>query len=351
MGKKTFYLKTFGCQLNQADSERIKAKLESQGLIQTQDSKTADLVVINSCIVRHSAENRVYGLIRNLKAKYQKPKIILTGCLAGWALRAKNKKNLNNLKKKIGPSVEIKLIEEFVPFKISQKRTCPDTALVPISNGCNHYCSYCIVPYARGKEVYLKSEKIINDVKKAVKIGISKIMLLGQNVNAWQGQGKIKTFAQLLELVAQIQGAREISFLSSNPWDFSSELINVIAKNDNIVKKIHLPLQSGSNRILKLMNREYTKKDYLRLVAKIKSAIPEAKFTTDIIIGFPTETDQDFQDTLEVCQKVKFKKAYLNKYSPRPGTLASAKYPDDIPIKIKKARWQILEKLINQAQA
>jgi len=350
---KSYFIATFGCQMNEADSERIRAKLEKQDLIQASEIKAADLVVINSCVVRQSAENRVYGLIRNLKTetKSLKPKIVLTGCLADWALRDKSGKNLRALKRKIGPKIEIKLIEDLSPFNTAQKRTHDDIALIPISNGCNHFCSYCIVPYARGKEVYFKARKILSEVKKTIQSNHKQILLLGQNVNAWKGKRLIKTFPQLLSEIAQINNSIKISFLSSNPWDFSHQLIDVIAKHKTISKKIHLPLQSGSNRILKLMNREYTQADYLTLVKKIKTKIPEANFTTDIIIGFPTETNKDFQDTVDVCKKIGFKKAFLNKYSPRPGTLASTKYPDDIPMKVKKSRWRILEELINQSQA
>ncbi len=345
---KRFYLKTYGCQMNKADSQRISQAFIDREYKKTKDINRADLIIINSCIVRKSAENRVYGLINNLKKKNSKAKIILTGCLAGWALLDKSEKNLKDLQRRIGKNVEIILTEELTKTKIllpEHSRNVP--ALVPISNGCNHFCAYCIVPFARGKEVSRKEEEIIKEVKALVKKGFSEIMLLGQNVNSYGKDLKNTAFPQLLEKVAKIKGVKKVDFLSSNPWDFSDDLIEVIAKNKNIGRTLHLPVQSGDNNILKKMNRPYTTRQYLVLIRKIKKAIPPAIFSTDIIVGFPTETKKQFQNTVNLCKKVDFKLAYISKYSPRPGT-AAAKLKDDVPSPEKKRRWLILENLINQ---
>ncbi len=345
---KTYFIRTFGCQMNEADSQRIATKLEAQGYQPAKDLNQADLVVINSCIVRESAENRVYGLINNLHESLitNTKHLVLTGCLAGWALRDKFGKNLVTLKDRIGENIEIKLTSDLAGFEVKQKQTDQERAYIPISNGCNNFCSYCIVPYARGRESCRPKDEIIKDVNCALKRGNNRIMLLGQNVNSWR-DGKI-TFAKLLNEVAQIQGIEKLTFMSAHPQDFSSQLIKVIANNKDISRQIHIPLQSGDNEILQKMNRSYSSQDYLDLIKRIKEKIPGAEFTTDIIVGFPGETKQAFQNTLNVCKQVNFKRAFLNKYSPRPGTAAAQKYEDDIPMKEKKRRWQILEKLINQ---
>ncbi len=339
--------------------------LEKQGYQPAESIEDADLVVINSCIVRESAENRVYGLINNLlKSKSYKlkaNKIILTGCLAGWALR-NGRVNLNKLRKRIGDKVKIKLIEDIADFDIQAQRESKNWGYVPISNGCNHYCSYCIVPYARGRETYRPAEDIIRDIHCALKQGYTKIMLLGQNVNTWRSTNpntsKVKSvdtlevdsatnFAELIDKVAKIKRMKEVTFMSANPRDFSDELIAVIAKNENISREIHLPVQSGDNKILKTMNRGYTREDYLELVEKIKEAIAEVEITTDLLVGFPGETNEAFQNTVDLCKKVEFKRAFINKYSPRPGTAAAEKYQDSVPHPVKKHRWQVLENLIN----
>lgn len=353
---KKFYLKTFGCQLNFADSERIVGAFEKKGHKQTNDINEANTIIINSCIVRQSAENRAYGLINNLKSKIlnikcknTKPKVLLTGCLAGWAINDKTGKNLAILKERIGGKIKITATEKLTGQKTAPKRQ-GEIASVPISNGCNHFCSYCIVPYARGKEVYYSSEIILKEACSAVKNGFFKIMLLGQNVNTWKGKGKIKDFPDLVDAVAKIPGVKKIYIMSPNPWDFSGKLITVIAKNANISHKIHLPLQSGSDKILKKMNRPYTAKNYLALIKDLKSKIPNTKISTDILVGFPGETKADFQKTVDLCKKVGFEKAYVNKYSPRPGTLSAKLYPDDVPAGEKKRRWRIIDKLTNNYQ-
>jgi tRNA-2-methylthio-N6-dimethylallyladenosine synthase len=329
---KKVYIKTFGCAQNVADSERVKAYYWEKGYEFTNDWKEADEVIINSCVVRESAENRVYGLlnsISNFKFQISKPKVILTGCLVGVS------------KKQIKGVDEIKSIKEFETLEpIRDKKKA---ALIPIASGCDNFCSYCIVPFARGREVSRKMEDILLEVDGAVKQGFKEVVLIGQNVNSWNEN----KFYGLLEEVAK-KPIDKISFVSSNPWDFSDELIEVIAKYPNIDRLIHLPFQSGDDEILKKMNRNYTQKIYLDLVKKIKSKVKNVRFSTDIIIGFPGETEKAFQNTVDVCKKVGFEIAYLNKYSPRRGTVSAKLYKDDIPQSEKKRRWKVLEELVNK---
>lgn len=328
---KKFFVKTFGCAQNTADSQRIRAKYLMDGYKEVDNYKEADVVVINSCIVRESAENRVYGLIDNIR-KSNPPaggkKIVVTGCLAG-------------VSKKIKGVDEIMPISK-ISYKIAPLRDNGEVALVPISFGCNNFCSYCIVPYARGREESRSEAEILKEIDKVISDGYKKVLLIGQNVNSWNKD----KFYQLLEKVAQ-KDLEKISFVSSNPWDFSDKLIEVIGKYPNIDRLIHLPLQSGDDEILKKMNRRYTSQEYLDLVKKIKDKVKGVRFSTDIIVGFPTETEEQFQNTVKVCKKVGYEIAYLNKYSPRRGTVSAKMYSNDIPQSVKKERWRVLEELVN----
>ncbi len=347
---KKFFLRTFGCQMNFADSERIRARYQKEGWQEVDSWQKADLVIINSCVVRQSAENRVYGLVNRIRQFGRQPKIIVAGCLAGWARRDPRGKNWRQLQRRLGPDIEIIPNDELAGFDIPPQRQkhSDGYAYVPISNGCNHFCSYCIVPYARGREVYRPAAAILREVNCLLNRGETQIMLLGQNVNSWQGQGKIKTFPQLLAAVAEMPGAQKVAFLSANPWDFSRDLIKTIASHPNISRQIHLPLQSGDDEILRRMRRGYTAQEYLDLVKAIRQAIPDAQISTDIIVGFPGESEEAFQNTVRVCRQVGFSRAFIARYSPRPGTLASKLYPDNVPPEEKKRRWQILDRLINQ---
>ncbi len=336
-GKKKVYIKTFGCIQNKADSERVKAFYWQKGYCQVDDWKKADVVVINSCIVRQSAENRVYGLINNIdqyrKTENKKIKIVLTGCLVGLS-KGKTIKGL--------PEVEVLPIEK-ISYQIQPIRKKKGAALIPISKGCDNFCSYCIVPYARGREKSRKMEIILQEVNKAIEDGFSEVVLIGQNVNSY-GKGK---FAKLLAGVAK-KDLKKVSFVSSNPWDFSDELIGVIADNENIDRLIHLPLQSGDDKILAKMNRSYTAEQYWQLVEKIRKKIVGVRFSTDILIGFPGEGEKAFENTVNLCKKIGFELAYLNKYSERKGTVSARLYKDDVPWKEKQKRWKILNKIVNK---
>ncbi len=350
-----YLIRTFGCQANEADSERIIAALEAKGFHPTGKPEKADLIIINSCMVRESAENRVYGLVKNVaRNKKKKSRIILTGCLAGWALRDKSGKNLKTLKRKTHQQVEIVLTEDLADFKVSPKRELSlkvsknnlKTAYIPISWGCQQFCTYCIVPYSRGKLWHRSSKAILKEVNEAVKKGFKHLTLLGENVNLWQENRY--NFAWLVNKVASLKKIKLVEFISPSPWSFSQELIKVIRKHQNISRLFHLPLQSGDDEILQKMNRPYTVKDYLNLIRDIKKEIPKAVFGTDIIVGFPGETKKAFKNTVKLCKKVGFQKAYLSRYSPRPGTASAKNFKDDVSACEKKRRWLVLEKMINK---
>ncbi len=370
-----FFIKVFGCIQNTADAEKIKAFYYNKGFEEVDTWKKADLVIINTCIIRESAENRVYGLINEIKKfndkflisndKKRKIEIIVTGCLAGLAYRDKTGKKMRQLKRDF-PAVSEFLPIEKISFETEPLRGKTGVALIPISFGCSNFCSYCIVPFAKGPEISRKMEDILKDIDKSINDGFKQVMLIGQNVNSYgsdlisndqflisnkmlvhMGKKRFKSlFHILLEEVAK-KDLEKVSFVSSNPWDFSDELIETIAKHSNIDRLIHLPFQAGDDEVLKKMNRGYTSGDYLRLVKKIKSKIPDIRFSTDIIIGFPGEDEKAFQNTVKLCKKVDFEIAYINKYSPRKGTLSAKIYKDEIPQSEKKRRWEILNRLIN----
>lgn len=340
------YLKTFGCAQNESDSERVKAFFAEKGDIFVEDWKDADKVIINSCVIRESAENRVYGLINVIKKFNPKIEIILTGCLVPIAKKG------------------IKGIDQMLPIKeisfdLEPLRDKKRAALITISSGCNNYCSYCIVPYSRGEEISRKMEDILKEVDEAIEKGFEEVVLIGQNVNSYgsdfsdeilvnMGKKRIKSlFPELLEEVAK-KNLKKVSFISSNPWDFSDELMETIAKYPNIDRLLHLPFQAGDDKVLKNMNRGYTKKEYLELVKKIKSKVPDVRFSTDIIIGFPGEDEEAFQNTVDICKEVGFEIAYLNKYSPRRGTVSAKLFKDEISMPEKKRRWVILNELVNK---
>jgi tRNA-2-methylthio-N6-dimethylallyladenosine synthase len=365
-----YFIKTFGCQQNHADSARVATYLEEQGMKLAKSYETADYIVINTCMIRESAENRVYGLVNNLKKlkiKNSKLKIVVTGCMSGMAVKDKTGKFLKLLKHRLPGADEFLPIEEVglspAPLKIDKK-----SAFIPISNGCNNFCTFCVVPYTRGREKSMPYEDIISEAKKLKKLGFTSVTLLGQNVNSYGsdlvagGNNKLKPiyvkhlgkyriptlFPHLLEDVAKF-GFEKVDFSSSNPWDFSDELIEVISRNKNITRTIHLPVQSGDSTVLKRMNRWYTRDEYLTLIAKIKKKIPDIKFTTDIIVGFCGETDTEFENTVKLCKEVGFNWAFVSVYSKRPMAVASNMvYKDDIPHVVKDKRWKILDDLINK---
>ena len=326
-----YCLITYGCQMNKSDSERLAAVLDKSGHKPAAEIKIADLIVLNACSVRQSAIDRIYGKINQIQKLKKKPKIILTGCL------------LETDKRKFEGKVDE--IWDIVDFDLIPKYQPGEQAYVPIMTGCNNFCSYCVVPYTRGREKSRPVEKIIKEVKSLIKKGYKEIMLLGQNVNSYKSQAI--NFTKLLKILNDLAGNFQLSFLTSHPKDMSDELINIIANSEKVAKEIHLPAQSGDNTILKKMNRHYTVSHYKNLIKKIRRKIPNTKISTDVIVGFPGETKKQFQNTVKLFKEIKFDKAYIAKYSPRLGT-AAAKLKDGVSQKEKKRRWRILEEIVKK---
>ena len=366
-GKK-YFLRTYGCQMNVHDSEQIKFILESLGYMETEKLEDADIVVLNTCAIRENAHDKVFGYLgrcKHLKESKKDLIVCLGGCMAQEEVvvnEIRNKypyvdivfgtHNIHELGSLIKNTlhkqdIEVYSIEGKVYENILYKRDSNITAWVNIMYGCDKFCTYCIVPYTRGKQRSRRSKEIINEVKSLVNKGYSEVTLLGQNVNAYgKDLEEELSFAGLLEEVAKT-GIKRIRFVTSHPWDFTDDMIDIIAKYDNIMPYIHLPLQSGSSRILKLMGRRYTKEEYLKLFDKMKVTIPNVAISTDIIVGFPGETDKDFQDTLDVVNYCKYDNAYTFIFSPRIGTPA-AKMEDNTPLKVKEERLAKLNELVNK---
>ena len=368
-GKK-YHIITYGCQANERDSETISAILEDMSFIKTDNMEDADLILLNTCAIRENAHNKVFGMLGRIKhMKEERPDIItcVCGCMAQeesvvneienklkWVDVVFGTHNIQNLPKLISESLENNelIIEVFskegeVVENLPVKRESKYKAYVNIMYGCDKFCTYCIVPYTRGKQRSRKEKDILKEVEDLIKNGYKEVTLLGQNVNAY---GKDLddgiTMDKLLEDVAKT-GIERVRFITSHPWDFTDEMIDVIAKYDNVMPYIHLPLQSGSDKILKLMGRRYTKESYLTLAKKIREKIPNVSLTTDIIVGFPNETEEDFLDTLEVVNECKYDGAFTFIYSPRENTPA-AKMNDSISLEEKQERLQRLNELVNK---
>ncbi|MGM9834543.1 MAG: tRNA (N6-isopentenyl adenosine(37)-C2)-methylthiotransferase MiaB [Bacilli bacterium] len=365
-GKK-YFVKTYGCQMNVHDGEEICARLESIGYSKTEELEKADIVILNTCAIRENAHDKVFGYLGKCKhLKNEKKDLIigLCGCMVQEEsvieeIRTRHPyvdiifgtHNINELQNLIiehqeKQEINVYSCEGKVFENIPYKRDSKIKAWVNIMYGCDKFCTYCIVPYTRGKQRSRKSEDILNEVKHLVKEGYKEVTLLGQNVNAYGKDLDDITFAELLQKVSDTKIPR-IRFVTSHPWDFSKDMIDTIAKNDNIMPYIHLPLQSGSSDILKKMGRRYTKEEYLELFKTIKETIPNVAITTDIIVGFPNETDEDFQDTLDVVEECKYDSAFTFIYSPREGTPA-ALIADKIPMEVKEKRLQELNKVVNK---
>ena len=363
-----YYILTMGCQLNENDSEKIAGMVEELGFEATGKPDEADLVIYNTCCVRENAEEKLFGKLGELKKqKLEKGTIIaIGGCMMQEPhILEKIKKSYNytdivfgthtlhkfeedlkkvlDEKKKIRDVIDIDgEVIEGLPIKRNDK----NRASVTIMYGCNNFCTYCIVPYVRGRERSRSKEKIIEEIKQLALEGYKEITLLGQNVNSYDG-GKDYKFANLLNDVCKIDGIEKIKFISPHPKDFTDDVIDAIALNEKIPKLIHLPLQSGSSNILKTMNRKYTKEHYLDLVKKMKEKIPNVLFTTDIIVGFPGESEEDFEDTLDVVKKVGFEQIFMFIYSRRVGTVAD-KMENQISEEIKHKRFDRLKNLFDK---
>ena len=367
-GKK-YFIKTYGCQMNVHDSEEIKKILENLGYTEIEDYEQADLIILNTCAIRENAHDKVFGFLGRCKhlKKTNKDLILgLCGCMAQEEnvvkeIREKHKyidivfgtHNMNELPDMLmnfygKQSINVYSKEgDVIEFGNLYKRDSKITAWVNIMYGCDKFCTYCIVPYTRGKQRSRKSEDILKEVKELKEQGYKEITLLGQNVNAYGKDldGEIE-FGELLEKVSDI-GIERIRFVTSHPWDFTDKMIDVIASRENIMPYIHLPLQSGSNKILKLMGRRYTKEEYLELFNKIRNKVKNASITTDIIVAFPGETEEDFNDTLDVVNTCKYDGAFTFIYSPRENTPA-AKMKNDLTEAEKEERLHRLNELVNK---
>lgn len=368
---KKYYIKTYGCQMNEHDSEMISAILEDMSFTKTEDYNDADLIILNTCAIRENAHNKTFGMLGRIKHLKQTKKDLLVG-LAGcmsqeesvvdeiinkfkWMDFVFGTHNIHKLPKILQKHMDTKKLEVSVWSNegniiegIPSKRDSKYKAWVNIMYGCDKFCTYCIVPYTRGKQRSRMPEDIIDEVKDLISKGYIEVTLLGQNVNAYGKDFKDREYRMenLLEDVAKT-GIKRVRFVTSHPWDFTDNMIDVIAKYDNICNYIHLPVQSGSSRILKLMGRRYTKESYLELYNKIRKKIKNCSVTTDIIVGFPGETKEDFAETLSLVNKCKFDSAYTFIYSPREGTPA-AKMMDDVSLKEKEERLYELNEIINK---
>ena len=369
---KKYHIITFGCQMNEHDSETIAGMLAQQGMEPVLDKKEADIVIINTCSVRENADKRFFGTLGQLKKKKtENPEFVVGVC--GCMMQQQHV--IDTLKMKY-PWVDIifgthnihmfpQLLENVMNEKqkimdiwedggeivegLPAKRLYRHKAFVNIMYGCNNFCTYCIVPYTRGRERSRKPLDILNEVRNLVADGVKEITLLGQNVNSYKGD-EDTDFAALIYMLNDIEGLERIRFMTSHPKDLSDRLIQAYKDCDKLCRNIHLPVQSGSSSILKRMNRRYTKEDYLRLVERLRTAVPDITISTDIIVGFPGETEEDFLETLDLAEQVRYDSAFTFLYSIRKGTPAE-KFEDQIPEDIKHERFNRLVDTINRISA
>lgn len=367
----TYHLFTAGCQMNVLQSESVAAVMEEIGYKKEEQEELADVIIYNTCTVRENANQKIYGHLghlKSLKKKHPQMRIVIFGCMMQEEhVVQKIRKDYPFVDLVFGTHNIYKFAELFYRMQTSQgqiidvwkesdeiveglptSRKYPFKTGVNIMFGCNNFCSYCIVPYVRGREKSREPEAILEEIRALVKDGVKEVMLLGQNVNSY---GKTLehpvTFAQLLEQIEEIDGLERIRFMTSHPKDLSDELIAVMRKSKKVCHHLHLPLQSGSSRILKIMNRRYDKEKYLELVNKIRTAVPDISLTTDIIVGFPGETEEDFQETLDVVSQADYDTAFTFIYSKRTGTPA-ASMPDQVPEDVVKDRFDRLLKLVQE---
>ena len=368
MSEKLIYIKSYGCQMNVYDSNRIKDLFLDKGYKITDDVKKANLTVLNTCHIREKAVEKVYsdiGRIKKIKDTNKYMQLVVAGCVA----QAEG----NEIKKRspvvdfvVGPQSYHKLpdmIDELEPplnsdflqnekFKnLIYNSSKISSEFLSIQEGCDKFCSFCVVPYTRGPEFSRPISDIVSEAKKYVSNGVKEIILLGQNVNAYHGvseDGKSKDLAYLINKVAEIDEVKRIRYMTSHPIDMKESLINAHAENSKLMPFLHLPIQSGSDHILKKMNRKHTVDDYLRIVDKIRNVRPDIAMSSDFIVGFPDETDKDFENTMKFIEKVNFVIAYSFTYSSRPGT--PAQHKDNVKLSVKKARLSALQSLLTQQQ-
>ena len=354
-----YFIVTYGCQMNVHESEKLAAICEKMGYTLADKRENADLIVFNTCAIREGAEDRVFGNVGALKKlKKQNPNLIIAvcGCMTQKQTTANyimntfpfvdivigtfNLPNFEHYVNAVKTGRQLELLDEGdIDETVPYKRTSGDNAWVNIMQGCNNFCTYCIVPYVKGREKSRSEENILKEIKQILSEGkYKKITLLGQNVNSY-GKDLVPSvsFAKLLKDICALDGDFKLWFMTSHPKDLTEDVIDVIASEDKILRDIHLPAQSGNNRILNLMNRKYTREKYLDIIHKIRAKIPNARITSDFIVGFPTETEEEFQDTMSLVNEVKYDSIFAFMYSPREGTVAS-KMEGQVPQEIKQRR-------------
>ena len=368
--QKKYLIRTYGCQMNEHDSEKISWILDGMGYKLTDDQEETDLIIYNTCLVRENAELKVYGKLGELKdLKRRNPNLVIAVC--GCMMQKEEVRkvittkyrhvdiifgtnNIHKLPQLINNNLQtgktiVDIVEDNreIVENIDANRKYSYKAYVNIMYGCNNFCTYCIVPYTRGREKSREPENIIKEIENLAKTGCKEITLLGQNVNSYGKTLNYEySFSDLLTDINKIDGIERIRFMTSHPKDLSNDLIKSYVELNKLCKHLHLPVQSGSNKILKLMNRKYTREDYLNIIYKIKDAIPNISLTTDIIVGFPGETEEDFNETLELVKKVKYDSAFTYLYSVREGTIA-AKMDNQVDDKVKHDRFQRLLDTLN----
>ena len=361
-----FYLETYGCQMNEYDSELVRSILKTDGFVEVAEPDNADVVLLNTCSVRENAHNKVYGRLQRLqKLKDDHPVVIgVLGCMAqnlkmdllessvhvditaGPDSYRRLPGLINEARNGGGKSTDIDLSEFETYDDIYPARKDGVNAWIAIMRGCDNFCTFCVVPYTRGRERSRSIESVKEETARLVAEGYSQVTLLGQNVNSYNDNGR--RFAEVMRTVADVPGIKRVRFTSPHPKDFPDDLLDLIAEHPHVCKHIHLPLQAGSNRILDMMRRKHTAVEYLDLVERIRSKIPDIALTTDIILGFPTETREEFEETVEIVKKVRYDSAFIFNYSERKGTVAKRRWPDDVPPEEKKNRIMLLNEVQKQ---
>lgn len=383
---QTYHIKTFGCQANVADSNTISGVLEALGFEHTTDEFNCDVYIVNTCSIRQKSEDKVYGLAKQLNANEEqtghRPFTVMSGCMVGSVTGDRQRYAFEELQTRtpwvnayINPSQIMELpnillknqilsewaVKKFDPNNVVAVQPNPKSAFVNISYGCDNFCTFCVVPYARGQEVSRSKEDIMREINHLVGRGFIEITLCGQNVNSWglsmsekfeirAGSDQKLPFANLLREIAQIPSIEKISFLSSNPFDFTTDLIDAL-KMPKVSNYLHFAIQSGNNEVLKKMNRRHTVEEFMFLCEKIREARPDIEFGTDIIVGFPSETREQFMDSVSLVKNVKFNVAYISMYSPRKGTPAEKFFKDDVPLKEKRWRHDHLSQVFAEVKA
>lgn len=372
-GNRTYYLQTFGCQMNEHDSEMIAGMLEDRGFAPCDNREDAGIIIMNTCSVRENADNRFFGqlgVVKNIREK-SGAAVAVCGCMMQqeqivariqekypWVDIVFGTLNIESFPQLLDEYLQthrsviaVRDSQDHVPEGTGARRKFTHKSFVNIMNGCNNFCSYCIVPYTRGREISRSPESIVAEIAALAADGVREVTLLGQNVNSYNGgSGSECDFAQLVHRIAEISGIERIRFMTSHPKDLSQDLIRAFNECDKLCRHVHLPVQSGSTEVLRRMNRKYTKESYIELTQRLRAAVPDIALTTDIIVGFPGETEADFQETLDLVRTVRFDSAFTFLYSVRTGTPAAG-YPDQIPDAVKHERFGRLVAAVNEITA